>query len=95
MSVVRIGKNILFALAILLIVGSIDEANLPYTQRIEEYIAFVLTTDFEYETYAERLSQWDPWGDWDFEWRRWVPWRGEPATADLPNDPLGTSLEDR
>lgn len=50
-------KNTLFAFILLLIIASVDRAGLPMTQRVEEYIAFVLTTDFTHEALSEQARQ--------------------------------------
>lgn len=48
-------RNGLFALILLLLAATIVEANLPFTQGVEEYLAFVLSTDFDYEPWLEHL----------------------------------------
>lgn len=75
MDLSRLGRNLLFALVIFVIIGSIGHADLPATQRVEEYVAYVLTTDFDYERWldAARASSWLPEG---LDWGRWWPWRG-------------------
>lgn len=65
----RFGKNLLFAAVLFLVVSSIDVADLPLTNRMEEYIAFVLTTDFDYRRWLEEAKLLDLLS-WDLE----APW---------------------
>lgn len=69
----RFGKNLLFAAVLFLIVSSIDEADLPLANRMEEYIAFVLTTDFDYRRWFEEAKSLDLLS-WDLE----LPWSRRP-----------------
>ncbi|OUN00534.1 MAG: hypothetical protein BAA04_04130 [Firmicutes bacterium ZCTH02-B6] len=48
-------RNGLFALILLLLAATIVEANLPFTRGVEEYLVFVLTTDFDYQPWIEQL----------------------------------------
>lgn len=75
----RFFRNLLFALILLLVMVTLDEANLPLTQRLEEYVAFVLTTDFDHGTLLARARS--GWG-WPAEWNwpRWREWFGERLT---------------
>ncbi|HEY8418261.1 MAG TPA: hypothetical protein VIK93_09540 [Limnochordales bacterium] len=49
-------RNVLFAVILLLLVATLQEAQLPFTQRVEEYLAFVLTTDFDYQPWLDYLQ---------------------------------------
>lgn len=49
-------RNVLFAVILLLLVATLQEARLPFTQRVEEYLAFVLTTDFDYQPWLDYLQ---------------------------------------
>lgn len=90
MNLVAFGRNLLFALVLLLIVGSISYADLPLTNRLEEYIAFVLTTDFDYEAWIANAGGRD-FLDEIAQWRARIPWFGGEGTADAipvgPADP--------
>jgi len=44
----RLGRNLLFSIVILAAVVAMSKAELPTTQRAEEYIAFVLSTEFDF-----------------------------------------------
>ncbi len=86
------GRNLLFALILLMIVGSISYADLPLTQRVEEYIAFVLTTDFDYEAWIASA------GGQDFlarmsAWRDRVPWLGDDGATEVA--PVGPAAPTR
>ncbi|MFS8665751.1 MAG: hypothetical protein LOD84_08780 [Limnochordales bacterium] len=61
-------RNVLMALILLLLVAAIEEANLPFTQGVQEYLAFVLTTDFDYEPWLEYVQAQLAWPDLS-----WVP----------------------
>jgi len=67
----RFGKNLLFALVLFLIASSIDQADLPLANRLEEYVAFVLTTDFDYRRWIEEAKALDliPW-EFEMPWAR-------------------------
>lgn len=65
----RFGKNLLFAAVLFLIAASVDQADLPLANRLEEYIAFVLTTDFDHRRWIERARALD-FFPWEFE----APW---------------------
>ncbi len=69
----RFGKNLLFALVLFLIASSIDQADLPLANRLEEYVAFVLTTDFDYRRWIEEAKALDlipiPW-EFEAPWTR-------------------------
>lgn len=62
-------KNSVIAVVLLIVVSALSYAGLPVTQRMEEYIAFVLTTDFETDILAEQAQQVAAWAD-DFSWAR-------------------------
>jgi len=49
-------RNGLFSLILLLLVATVHEANLPVTQALEEYLAFVLTTDFDYRPWLAGIA---------------------------------------
>lgn len=53
MDLARFAKNVLFALLLFLVSWSIAWADWPITQRLEEYIAFVLTTDVDIRPWFE------------------------------------------
>ena len=69
----RFGRNVLFSVVILVVVYSISRADLPMTHRVEEYIAYVLSTEFDYSEWLgdgeregirgtlARLRSWAPW----------------------------------
>lgn len=60
-------RNSIIAIALLVIVSSVSYAGLPVTQRMEEYIAFVLTTDFEPDILADQAQQVATWAE-GFSW---------------------------
>ncbi len=65
MDLVRFGKNLLFALVLFLILASIHRVDWPVTQRFEEYITFVLTTEYVYDPLVQltqRFTIWDGGG---------------------------------
>lgn len=49
-------RNLALAVVLFLIAASVGYADLPLADRLEEYIAFVLTTDFEYQVWLERAE---------------------------------------
>ncbi|HHT73480.1 MAG TPA: hypothetical protein GX008_07185 [Firmicutes bacterium] len=62
----RFIRNALFALIIFLVIGLISRIDLPVTQPVEEYLAFVISTDLSLDPVAEQLgkvgklvSEWD------------------------------------
>lgn len=59
----RRGRNVIAAIVLLIVVSSVSYAGLPVTQRIEEYIAFVLTTDFETDMFADQAQQVAAWAE--------------------------------
>lgn len=54
-------KNAIIAVALLIVVVAVSKAGLPVTHRMEEYIAFVLTTDFEHEMLEDQANQVSNW----------------------------------
>lgn len=90
MDLVRFGKNVLFALALLAIIAAINEADLPATQRLEEYIAFVLTTELEYGPLVELGQNFTLFGEGAGFRNWWGRWRDDvPAVpAGAPAEPL-------
>lgn len=59
-------RNTVIALVILLVVGVVLQYQTPISQPVEEYVHYVLTTNFEYEPLAHHLqdlgatvTQWD------------------------------------
>lgn len=81
----RFGKNALFAAVLFLIVSSIDRADLPLTNRMEEYIAFVLTTDFDYRRWLEEAKALDL-----LPWELALPWsRGTAEGGSVPAGAAG------
>jgi hypothetical protein len=72
---VRFGKNLLFAVVLFLILASIHRVDWPVTQRFEEYITFVLTTEYVYDPLVQltqRFTIWDGGGGvrgWLDRWR--------------------------
>lgn len=84
-------RNIVFSLIILLIAGSISYVNLPLTDRFEEYVAFVLTTDFDYEAWGEKVGGSDLFTR-IAQWRTSLPWFGDGWEADgIPVGPADRS----
>lgn len=90
MDLIRFGKNLLFALVLFLILASIHRVDWPVTQRFEEYVTFVLTTEFEYDPLVELTRNFTFLGGqggmsgWLGRWRE----RSEPALpAGGPADP--------
>lgn len=66
--VLRFLRNLFFAVIILFIVGLITEINLPVTQPFEEYIAYVLTTNFDYRPVIKHFEQIGTTvSDWDLD----------------------------
>ncbi|MGI6149188.1 MAG: hypothetical protein GX195_00220 [Firmicutes bacterium] len=53
----RFLRNALFALIIFLVIGLISRIDLPVTQPVEEYLAFVIITDLSLEPVAEQLNR--------------------------------------
>lgn len=47
MNLLRFARNVLFALILFLVAALAAWAELPAAERLEEYIAFVLTTDLD------------------------------------------------
>jgi len=86
---VRFGKNVLFALILFIVVAAASRANFPLAQRFEEYVAFVLTTDLDYEPLLEigsRLrSSGDGWsiGAWLGSWEERFARVTSPSLDDL------------
>jgi len=78
---VRFGKNLLFAAVLFLILASIHQVDWPVTQRFEEYVAFVLTTEYAYDPLVQltrRFAVWEGSGGV----RGWLErWRGLGETA--------------
>lgn len=74
MDLIRFGKNLLMAMVLLAVVVVLHESKLPATRRLEEYIAFVVTTDLEYRPLVEMSRSFNPLGEgvdvggW---WQRW------------------------
>jgi hypothetical protein len=69
-------KNTLLGLIVLLIVVSFNRADLPASERVEEYIVFVLSTDFTFTRLHQQLHQVEK-GLGDFfkdKWDRLVDW---------------------
>lgn len=60
-------RNSMIAVALLVVVTSMSKAGLPVTHRMEEYIAFVLTTDFEHELLTDQANQVASWAE-GFGW---------------------------
>ncbi|MBO8141856.1 MAG: hypothetical protein H0Z37_06745 [Firmicutes bacterium] len=48
-------RNGLFAIILLLLVVTLEAADLPFTEGVEEYVTFVLTTDFDYRPWLAEL----------------------------------------
>lgn len=46
-------RNLMFSLILLLLVATINEADVSFTRDIREYIAFVLTTDYDYKPWLD------------------------------------------
>jgi hypothetical protein len=62
----RFFRNILFALCIFLIIGLLCQLNLSVTQPIEEYLAFVVTTDFSIAPVVKKIASIETLlGNWD------------------------------
>lgn len=73
MDPVRFGKNLLMALVLLGVIAVLHQSDLPATQRLEEYIAFVVTTDWDYAPLVEvsqSLGAWMPGDGWLSRWAR-------------------------
>ncbi|NLM39084.1 MAG: hypothetical protein GX205_03425 [Firmicutes bacterium] len=59
-------RNMFFALIIFLVIGLISRIDLPVTQPVEEYIAFVISTDMSLDPVAEKLGRvGELMGQWD------------------------------
>lgn len=54
-------KNIVFSLVVFVLVAVMHHAGLPMTQRIEEYIGFVVSTDYTHEELAEQAAVYSRW----------------------------------
>ena len=61
----RFFRNMVFVLCVLLVVGFLCYLNLPVTQPIEEYLAFVVSTDFSIAPVLEKLNTVETLGNWD------------------------------
>lgn len=62
----RFIRNAFFALIIFLVIGLITRINLPVTQPVEEYIAFVISTNLSLEPVTEQLGKVSQLvGQWD------------------------------
>lgn len=73
MITVSFARNVIFSVVLLLIIGSVSYVNLPLTDRFEEYVAFVLTTDFDYEVWVEKAAGPDLFQRFSQMWT-WIPW---------------------
>ena len=62
-------RNTVIAVVLLVVVSAVSYTGLPVTQRLEEYIVFVLTTDFETDMFAAQAEQVAAWAE-DFSWAR-------------------------
>lgn len=56
-------RNVLFALVLLLLVATIGEADFAFTRGIQEYIAFVLTTDYDYKPWLDTVRAQVGWSE--------------------------------
>lgn len=62
----RFIRNAFFALIIFLVIGLITRINLPVTQPVEEYIAFVISTNLSLGPVTEQLDKVSQLvGQWD------------------------------
>jgi len=50
-------RNGLVAVILLLLVATVEEADLPFTHGVEEYLVFVLTTEFDYGPWLAYLEE--------------------------------------
>lgn len=48
-------RNMTFALVLLLLVATVVEADFSITHGVRDYIAFVLTTDYDYRSWLETV----------------------------------------
>lgn len=96
MDPVRFGKNLLMALVLLGVIAVLHAGDLPATRRLEEYIAYVLTTDLEYRPLVELSRSLGLWGEEGGLFGWWGRWREEPpaapATAGSTASGAGTDL---
>lgn len=60
-------KNSLVALLVFVVVFALFRTGLPVSERVEEYIAFVLVTDFPHEALARQTEVFGEWSS-AFEW---------------------------
>ena len=92
MDLLSLARNVAFALVLFLIAASVSYADLPLAGRLEEYIAFVLTTDFDYERWVEQASGTTLLAGLA-RWRSALPWLGggeaeERVPASAPPGPV-------
>jgi hypothetical protein len=79
-------KNTLFVLIILLIVASFNRTDLSASERVEEYIVFVLSSDFTFTKLHQQLTRVERLGDFfKDKWNRLVDWfKRQLSSADDP-----------
>lgn len=86
MNLIGFVRNVVFALVFFVIAASISYVDLPLTNRMEEYIAFVLTTDFDVEAWIAKAEQTRVWSDLS-QWWAWIPWLDHDTSEAIPVGP--------